>query len=285
MAHNTTNTAKMIEPKIANMLMQPLEAASVVMAAGPTVFDSSEPLRIKKLVSGFEPQWVGEGEEIPDGGEAGFDEIQLMPTERKSLKVIIKMTNEMIRQAKDGVSTVLEQRLVSDVAKSLDNALLMGDGKDNAITGIINQPDITKATLDLSNTDSLLDALALAASKEVTPNRFILNGSDFFELRKLRDKNGRYILQSDVSGSAAFRLFDVPVTVTNKLPAGKALLANTKEIAVVRDQNPTMTILNERYAEYDMVGVRITCRFDVGLLRPEGVILLESGADSAGAEA
>lgn len=281
MAHSTTNTAKMIEPKIANMLMQPLEAASVVMAAGPTVFDSSEPLRIKKLVSGFEPQWVGEGEEIPDGGEAGFDEIQLMPTERKSLKVIIKMTNEMIRQAKDGVSTVLEQRLVSDVAKSLDNALLMGDGKDNAITGIINQPDITKAALDLSNTDSLLDALALAASKEVTPNRFILNGSDFFELRKLRDKNGRYILQSDVSGSAAFRLFDVPVTVTNKLPAGKALLANTKEIAVVRDQNPTMTILNERYAEYDMVGVRVTCRFDVGLLRPEGVILLESGTDSA----
>ena len=102
-------------------------------------------------------------------------------------------------------------------------------------------------------------------------------------MRKLRDKNGRYILQSDVSGSAAFRLFDVPVTVTNKLPAGKALLANTKEIAVVRDQNPTMTILNERYAEYDMVGVRVTCRFDVGLLRPEGVILLESGADSAGA--
>lgn len=281
MVHSTTTTSKMIEPQLSTMLMQPLESASVVMAAGPTEFDSSEPLRIKKLVSGFTPKWVAEGEEIPDGGEAGFDEIQLMPTDRKSLKVIIKMTNEMIRQAKDGVSTVLEQRLVSDVASALDTALLTGDGADKSITGIINQPDITKATLDLSNTDSLLDALALAASKEVTPNSFILNGSDFFTLRKLRDKNGRYILQSDVSGSAAFRLFDIPVTVTNKLPQGKAILANTKEIAVVRDQNPTMTILNERYAEFDMVGVRVTTRFDLGLLRPEGVILLESSGKAS----
>ncbi|MFW9241359.1 hypothetical protein ACOJAW_10405, partial [Corynebacterium striatum] len=83
MVHSTTTTSKMIEPQLSTMLMQPLESASVVMAAGPTVFDSSEPLRIKKLVSGFTPKWVAEGEEIPDGGEAGFDEIQLMPTDRK----------------------------------------------------------------------------------------------------------------------------------------------------------------------------------------------------------
>ena len=276
MAHNTTNTAKLIEPQIASMLMQPLEAESVVLAANPTIVNSSEPLRIKKLESGFTPHWVGEGELIPDGDEATFDEIQLMPTERKSIKVIIKMTNEMIRQAKDGVSSLLQQRLVKDVANTLDDALLKGDGTENQIKGIINQDDITKGTLDLTDTDSLLDALALAASKEVSPNRFILNGGDFFEMRKLKDKNGRYIMQSDLTGSAAFRLFDVPVTVTNKMPKGKALLANMKEIAVVRDQNPTMTILTERYAEYDMIGVRVTTRFDCGLLRPEGVILLES---------
>ncbi|AZA11083.1 phage major capsid protein [Corynebacterium gerontici] len=276
MSINTTNTAALIEPQIAPMLMDPLEAESVVLAANPTVFNSSEPLRIKKLVSGFTPAWVGEGELIPDAGEADFDELQLMPTERKSIKSIITITNEMIRQAKTGVQELLQQRLVRDIASALDTALLTGDGSDNTITGIINQPEITKATMDLEDTDSLLDALALAASKEVTPNRLILNGGDFFTLRKLKDGNGRYIMQSDLTGSAAYRLFDVPVTVTNKLPAGKAILANTKEIAVVRDQNPTMTILTERYAEYDKVGIRVTTRFDLGLLRPEGVILLET---------
>lgn len=276
--NDSVSANNLIREQVATMLVEPLEAASVVLAAGPQIFNSSEPLRINTLTDFPDAAWVGENELIPDDGAASFGEIQLMPTERKSIKRIIRVSNELIRMAKTGVTSTLQAKLVHTVQQALDDALLAGDGADDSVTGIINQPNITKTTLTVTDPDSYLDAIALAASKEVTPNRFFINGGDFYDLRKIKDQNGRYILQSDVAGEAAYRLHGVPVTVSNKIPAGKAILADMKEIAVVRDIDPQVTILTERYAEYDQVGIRVVTRYDLGLIRPEGVILMETEA-------
>lgn len=284
MVNSTTTAHQLIEDQVKGILVEPLEAASVVLAAGPTVFNSSEPLRIKTLEDGFAPGWVGENEQIPDGGEADFGEISLMPTSRKSIKSIIRVSNELIRQSTVGVSATLQARLVKDVANALDDALLAGDGSNDTVTGLLNQPGVQTAPMSLDDTDPFLDALAHMAANEVTPTRFILNGSDFFELRKIRDNNGRYILQGGPAEGTAYRLFETPVTVSNKLPRGKGILANMADVAVVRDIDPQVTILNERYAEFDQVGVRVKTRYDLGLLRTDSVLLLETSDDNSGAE-
>ena len=277
MATNTTTKHNsLIEDQVSSMLITPLEAESVVLSAGPSIFNSSEPLRIPRLDSSGDVNWVGEGEKIDDSYTASFSEISLMPTERKSIKSITRVTNELIRQASVVVSSILQQRLVGDVKKKLDDALLAGDGSDNTVTGIFNQSGVQSGTLDLEGTDSFLDALALASSKEVKPNRWLINGGDFFTIRKLKDGNGRYIVESDVSADTTYRLFGVPVTVSNKIPAGKAALLDMKQVAVVRDMDPQVTILTERWAEYDETGIRVVCRYDLGLLNPEGVVILSS---------
>ena len=175
---------------------------------------------------------------------------------------------------------MLKQRLVHDVQTALDDALLSGDGTENSITGILNQPGVQTGTLDLTTPDTFLDALALCAANEVKPNRWFLNAVDFFAVRKLTDTNKRYILEADITADTTYRLFGVPVTVSNKIPAGKAILANMSEIAVVRDLNPQIKILDQTYATTDEIGVRVVTRYDLGLLRPEGVVVL-SGAEPA----
>lgn len=206
-----------------------------------------------------------------------------MPSDRKSIKSITRVSNELIRQAKNGVTNVLQARLVKDVSNALDDMLLKGDGAEGGAVGFLNQKNTQTGTLDVANTDSLIDMLALAASKEVTPNRWFLSGEDFYELRKTKDKNGRYIMQADggIGGGVGYRLFDVPVTVTNKLNKGEGALVDMSEIAVVRDINPQVTILTERYAEYDQIGIRVATRYDLGLLHPEGVIVFGGGEAAA----
>ena len=281
MSNDTTSAKTLIQEQVANMLVEPLETASVVLAAGPKIFDSAEPLRIPTLVDGFTPSIVGENELIPED-EASFGEMKLMPSDRKSIKSITRVSNELIRQAKNGVTNVLQARLVKDVSNALDDMLLKGDGAEGGAVGFLNQQNTQTGTLDVANTDSLIDMLALAASKEVTPNRWFLSGEDFYELRKTKDKNGRYIMQADggIGGGVGYRLFDVPVTVTNKLKKGEGALVDMSEIAVVRDINPQVTILTERYAEYDQIGIRVATRYDLGLLHPEGVIVF-GGAEAA----
>lgn len=278
MTLDTTTGAPLIREQVANILVEPLESASVILAAGPKIFNSSEPLRLPTLTGSTDPSWVAENGLIPDS-EVSFDEINLMPSDRKSIKALTKFSNEMARQSAIGLDAVLKARIVKDVANKLDTALLLGDGTAKTVTGLVNQTGVQTGVLDTTQADSFLDALALTAAAEVNPNRWFINGADFFAVRKLKDTNGKYLLESDISKDTTYRLFGIPVTVTNKLPAGQAVLADMNQVAVVRDIDPSVTVLSERFAEYDQQAIRVVTRYDLGLLHPEGVVVLnQAGA-------
>ncbi len=184
------------------------------MSSGPRIFDSSGVLRIPKLVSGATVEFVGEGGEISDDADVDFDELVLMPTERKSLKTILRFTNELVRQSVIGIDAVLRARLVKDVSDGLDNALLLGDGTDYSITGIINQDNTIPGDFDPEDPDTLLDAIGLLTAQEVMPNRWFINGADFVTLRKVKEASGsaKYVLEPDLTADATYRLFGIPVT-------------------------------------------------------------------------
>ncbi|WP_338857700.1 phage major capsid protein [Gordonia hongkongensis] len=272
----TATNPELLAEQVSSLLVQPLEAASVVLSSGPQIFDTSGVLRIPRLVSGSTPTFVGEGGLIPDTAEVDFDEIRLMPTNRKSIKLILKYTNELVRQSVIGIDSVLKTRLTTDVSNALDDALLAGTGASDSITGIINQTGVQTGELDVTDPDSLLDAIALCHAEEVTPNRWFLSSADFIALRKIKDTTGKYVLEADLTADTTYRLFGIPVTVTNKLAAGKAILVDMNQVAVARDVAPSITVLTERYAEFDMVGLRIVTRYDLGLLHPEGVVVLSA---------
>lgn len=280
MTETTATNPELLAEQVSSLLVQPLEAASVVLSSGPQIFDTSGVLRIPRLVSGSTPTFVGEGGLIPDTAEVDFDEIRLMPTNRKSIKLILKYTNELVRQSVIGIDSVLKTRLTTDVSNALDDALLAGTGASDSITGIINQTGVQTGELDVTDPDSLLDAIALCHAEEVTPNRWFLSSADFIALRKIKDTTGKYILEADLTADTTYRLFGIPVTVTNKLAAGKAILVDMNQVAVARDIAPSITVLTERYAEYDMVGLRIVTRYDLGLLHPEGVVVLSAASGS-----
>ncbi|KUI43912.1 capsid protein [Mycobacterium sp. IS-1590] len=277
MANTETTTAnpELLQEQVANLLVQPLEAASVVLSSGVRIFDTASPLRIPKLTSGATVGFIGEGELIPEA-DVDFGEVKLMPSDRKSIKTLIRFTNELLRQSVIGLDATLKGRLVTDVSNKLDTALLTGDGADDSITGIVNQADVQTGVLDVTDADSLLDAIALTSAAEVTPNRWFINGQDFIALRKLKETtdSAKYLIESDVTAGPTYRLFGVEATVTNKLPEGTAVLADTSQIAIARDLAPSVTLLAERYAEYDEQAIRVVTRYDLGLLHPEGVIVL-----------
>jgi HK97 family phage major capsid protein len=276
MATETTATnSTLLQTQVANILVQPLEAASIVLSSGVRIFDSAGPLRIPKLTAGASVGFVAEGASIPEA-DVSFGEVSLMPSTLKSLKVLIRFTNELLRQSIIGLDSVLRQRLVTDVSNALDDALLKGTGTSNTIKGLINQSGVQTSVLNTADADSLLDALALASAANVTPNRWFISGADFIALRKLKEATGskKYLLESDVTSGPTYRLFGIPVTVTNKLATGKAVLADTSQIAVARDIAPTVKLLDQTFATTDEQAIRVVTRYDIGLLHPEAVVVL-----------
>ena len=212
----TTAHSELLADQVASLLIQPLEAESVVLSSGVSIFDTASVLRIPKLVSSAPVSFVGESEEIPDDHSTEFDQIVLMPTDRKSIKVIDRYSRELVRQSVVGIDAVLKNRLVKVVSDALDTALLTGDGTNHSITGLINQAGVQQADWDIENPDSFLNAIAKASAAEVKPNRWFFNGGDFINLRKLKESlsSARYLLESDVTAGPTYSLFGIPVTVT-----------------------------------------------------------------------
>ena len=278
MSNNTQTQNQIIKDQVASMLIEPLEDQSIFLAAGPQMFQSSEPLRIPRLVSSGEVGYVAEGAKIPDSYTAEFDEVQLLPTDRPSFKTITRVTRELIRSAQLGVSQVLQTRIVRDQATALDNAFLTGDGSQNGITGLFNLSGATRVEADLGTPDAYLHGLAAAAANDVTPSHIFMNAGDFFQLREVKDNSGRYIVEPDVAKAASYRLFGLPVVISNRVPAGQAAVVDMKELAVARDVNADVTILNEKYADTDEIGIRVVSRWDMAPLHDEGVVLLGGAA-------
>jgi HK97 family phage major capsid protein len=109
--------------------VQPLEAAGVVLSSGPRIFDTSGVLRIPKLTGSSTVGFIGENELIPSDHDTTFDEVVLMTTDRKSIKVIERYSRELARQAVIGIDATLKNRLVKVVSDKMDTALLVGKGQ------------------------------------------------------------------------------------------------------------------------------------------------------------
>lgn len=274
MATQTTgNLPTLQQDQIASLLVQPLEAESVFLAAGPKIIDTNGPIRVPRIASGLTVGFVGEGAQIPEAS-VGMDEVTMLPSTLKSLKVLSRVTSEVLRSSAVALDSILKQRLTTDTAAALDTALFTSTGSSNTIKGLLNQTGVATGVLDASEPDSFLDGIGIARANEVKPNRWFLSPADYLAVRKIKDSTGRYILQPDLTQTGQEVLFGVPVTVTSRIPTGKAVLADMSLVAIARDLSPTVTVDSSRYFDTDEVALRVVARFDLALLQPKAVTVL-----------
>jgi HK97 family phage major capsid protein len=290
-AASTTTASELTAEQVQSILVRPLEDASQFLAAGPRIFDTDgSPVRIPKLGATDAPSWHAENEEI-DEVEQAFDEITLLPSTMKSVKTLTRYSNELARQSVIALDATLRERLVRAVADKLDHAFIHGDGGSPAGTepvGLLNYSDTQEVPVSgVLELDDLLDAwgLALAANVNMGSLRWWMRPETFTALRKLKDDMERYQLQPDPTADGVFRLFGAPVTVSSRIPstdgATTVVLADFSQIAVARDQSPTVKILDQTFGNFDQMAIRVTARYDAAPMNPEAVVLL-TGVDTDG---
>lgn len=278
----TSGNSTLIQSQVSSLLVQPLEQASTFLAAGPVILDSSSPVRVPRIVNGVTAGFVAEGAQISDGAVA-FDEVTLLPSTMKGLKVLVKLSNELIRTSVVGLEAVLRTRLVTDVANALDAALWDGAGTSNTIKGIFRQTGIATGVLNLSDPDSLIDGLATAQGNKVSPTHWVMTSSSWATLRKNKiaatgSKQYLFDPNGGIAGGTELRLFGLKVILTDNIPAasGKARvgLVDFSKVVVARDVGAEVKILDQTFGDFDSIGIRVVSRWDTALLQDKAVTLL-----------
>lgn len=276
----TSGNSTLIQSQVSSLLVQPLEQASTFLAAGPVVLDSSAPVRVPRIANGVTAGFVAEGAQISDG-DVSFDEVTLLPSTLKGLKVLVKLSNELIRTSVVGLESVLRTRLVTDVAAALDAALWDGTGTSNTVKGILRASGIATGVLDLSDPDSLIDGLAVAQGNKVQPTHWAMTAASFAAIRKVKvgTADRRYVMDpSTIQNGSDFRLLGLPVIITDHIPNASAkarvALVDMSKVVVARDVNAEVKILDQTFGDYDSIGIRVVSRWDTALLQAKAVTLL-----------
>ena len=300
MAINTTDIADLVQVVVQKLLVTPLEAASTFLASGPRIFDTASPITVPVLTGAFSPGFVGESELIPEGSGVAFDAVGLLPSTMKSIKSLIRMSSESLRQSTQSLDSVLQDRLVRDVSGQLDAQAWSATGDGVTIPRGVLAPanvagfrkiDAAGAAISL---DVLHDAYGAALADDVPLSglKWVMSPTMLTSLRKIKQATGsrQYVLTEDMTtGPAGLRLLGLPVTVTKRLaPSGATqapkehlLLWSPSSWAVARDLSPTAVVDRSRFLEYDQVALRIVSRFDWNPLQPEANVLVTNAAPAA----
>jgi len=278
MSLDTSTNSTLTQDVVERVLILPLTQQSTYLSQGfPTFTSAGQPIKVPSLSTLGTPGYVAEGSAIPTV-EATTSEITMLASTVRSIKVITKMTREIVRQAEPNVESIFTTKLVSDVSRILDSALWNGSGTAGAPLGMVNFANVT-VTGTAAGTlvaDDLLDMQEDAMGAFVMPDRmtWALSPANFTRIRKFADNYGARILQPSLAAGAPPTLLGSPYVVTTHIPDSTILLFDRSQVAVGMDDRASVTVLGELYAGTDEVGIKCVARYDTAALNPKAVVKL-----------
>lgn len=277
---STTNATELTAEQVSTVLVGPLADRSVFLNSGAKIVDTAGPLRMPKGAAPTTPDWYGQNEQIVED-DPTFDELELLPSTMKSVKVLTRFSNELARQSVVSLDAALRARLVQDVADVIDTQLLSGTGDGITLPrGLFAYEGVQEiAVTGALELDHLITAegMALAENVNVESLSWVMTPREFTALRKIKDGSQRYQLQPDPTKAGGFTLFGHKVIVTNRVPdtagpAGQLALVDFSQVVVARDASPSVKILDQTFGDFDQQAIRVVARYDAAPVNPEAVI-------------
>jgi HK97 family phage major capsid protein len=216
MANNTIANSTLTQDQVERLLILPLQQRSSYLAQGFPVFTSNgEPIKLPRLTNFGTATFVAQGTAIPTV-TASTDEVELLGTDVRSIKVLARMSNELVRQAVVNVESAFSRKLVDDVSKVLDEAMWNGGtAVAGSPIGMANFPGNVNAGTAAGTaitSDDLFDMeeTGWESNMAMDAARWAMSPATFTIIRKLSDNYGQRVLAPSLAVGAPPTLLGKP---------------------------------------------------------------------------
>lgn len=173
--------------------------------------------------------------------------------------VLVKVSKSLINNAGFDIVNYVVTKVADSIAQFLEGEMINGTTK---IEGLLNGKQVvTAAGATAVTADDLID-LQLKVPQQYRGNGcFIMSPKTFAACAKLKDGQGQYLLNKDITGAFGYTLLGRPVFESDNMPD-----VATKKAAVVfadlmgyatkiSGDSTEITILQERFATQYAIGV------------------------------
>lgn len=193
-----------------------------------------------------------------------------------------KISNSLINNAQFDIVSFVVTEMGDSIARWIENELLIGtDGKVAGLSTLKNATTAASATaITADEIITLKDSIKDAFQNKAI---FIMSNKTRTALRLLKDSQGRYLLNDDITSPFGTTLLGKPVFVSDNMPD----IANGKTVVYYGDMSCLATkfneainvqVLREKYADEHATGVVGWFEFDSKIENEQGLAKLVMAA-------
>lgn len=195
-----------------------------------------------------------------------------------------KISKSLVNNSQFDIVNFVINQMSENIAKWIENELL--NGSEEKIEGISKCKQVIEAASATAITaDELIDL------QETVPDVFqpgciwIMNKATRTAIRKLKDSDGDYILQKDMTAKWGYKLFGSDVYCSDNMPkmaAGKIAIVygDMSGLAVKVSENMNIEVLREKYATEHAIGVVGWLEMDAKIENEQKIAVLKMKASA-----
>lgn len=176
-------------------------------------------------------------------------------------RCLAKISRSLINNTNFDIVGFVEAKMAQAIALFIEGELLHGtDDKIEGLKGITKDMTVTTESASAVTVDEFMDTQDKVIDNYQGNAYWIMNRETRNAIRKLKDKEGQYLLNKDLTAKWGYTLLGKDVYTSDamdKIGAGKtvAFYGDYSGLAVKVSEEANMQVLNERYAEEHLVGI------------------------------
>lgn len=218
--------------------------------------------------------YVGEFQEL----ESTTNKFKSVVLKGNVVGVLTKVSKSLINNVGFDIVNYVITKVAEAIATFLDNEMLNGTTK---IQGLLQaKQQVTAGAATALTADDLIN-LQLAIPQKFRGNGvFIMNPDTFKACTKLKNGQGEYLLNKDITNGFGYTLLGRPVFESDNMPkiatkAKVAVFADLKGYSTkLSSESAEITILKERFATQYAVGVAGYCEIDGKIVEEQRIAVL-----------
>jgi len=269
----TANLAGILPEQIEQLVVLPVNKASVAIQAATLVPTDAKVTHIPRVTADPSASWVAEGDEI-GATDPTIDDIEVSPAKLAGLTVI---TNELAADASPEAQAIVGDGLTRDLARKLDVAFFGSKGaslvQPAGLEDLAGITTITTAATSWTNVDEFAAAMSNAGGYGLEINSWVANPADALALAKLKEATGsnKPLLSPDPTSPTRRQIQGIPLFVSPAVTVGTIWGIPRIRAFVVRRNDVDLQVDKSAYFTSDRTAIRATMRVGFAFTHPQAI--------------